>query len=247
MRRVLTRIARPCLILAALLLPACEDGSTDPSALLVAKETEAALQVALDLPTLPALVGRVLDREQPAPAEVGSALQQARALWLEAEGASAADARRLRESAYTLAVPALTAALSEDQLLAVQDSLRQWIRIASSVSGIGALAGIAGALDEARVLLDNAARAEPTDHAAAVAGTLRAADRLLETTPRAVAQRLIAEAETRLAARGTTGTEDGVQVDRADRLVRGAKEAFRDREYLLAIRRAFYAGQLLPE
>lgn len=247
MRRFCTRLATTAAVLAALAAGGCDDTATAPTALLLAEETEAALQMALELPTLPSLVDRALAPDSVQGDGARTGLEQARTLWLEAEAASgSADREALREAAYSLAAPHLARAIDADELLQLQDTLRRWIRVASSVSGVGSVMGIADALDDARVMLDAAGKAEPTDHRGAVEATLRAADRLMATTPRAVAIRLTTEAETRLAAEGTR--DDGLDassLERADRLVRGAREAVQQREYLLAIRRAYYAGQLL--
>ena len=222
---------------------ACDDGGTAPSALLVAEETQAALQVARELPTLPRLVSRAMTSDA---APETATLLQARSLWLEAEGVSAVeDARRLRDEAHALAAPELARVLTPSDLLAVQDSMRQWIRLASGVPGIGQVGGIGAALDEAALLLDLGARAEPADHVGAVELTLRAGDALLRTTPRAVASRLIAEAEASAAL--LPPEQDGERGDRVERLIRGAREAYRSADYLLAIRRAFYAGQLTSQ
>lgn len=235
--------------IAATLLPGCDDAATSPSALLVGGEAKAALQVAQRLPTLPSLATRAMV-ERAASGRSATTLLEARALWLDAEAASPAAAVRMRDEAYAMAVPELANAFGEADLRAVQDSLSQWIRIASNANGIGDISGIAWALDEASRLLEAAGRAEPLDHARAVELTLRASDRLASTTPRAVATQMTAEAERRWAELTSASPPvsfrlEGARRERADRLVRGAMASLAKGDYLLAIRRAYYAKQLL--
>jgi hypothetical protein len=70
--------------------------------------------------------------------------------------------------------------------------------------------------------------------------------RLASLTPRAVAIALIGDAERRLE-RGEGGGDEGARVtrERARHLLRGAAEAVEGEDYPRAIRRAYYASQLL--
>lgn len=69
--------------------------------------------------------------------------------------------------------------------------------------------------------------------------------RLALLTPRAVALALIGDAERRLETGGEG--EEGARIarERARHLLRGAAEALEGEDYPRAIRRAYYAGQLL--
>lgn len=244
----------PLLIVALgvlLVAAGCADAPTGPSAVLVTPEAEAALRVASSLPTLPHLTERYLE-EAPALDEEGrGALREARALWLEAESAEDPDAARaLRAAAYVRAAPALARALDAGELATIHDRLDRWMRLAQGALAEVSTPEIAAALVDGRTLLAEARAAEATgDRTAAVASTLAAADRLLETTPGAVAMRLIRSAEQELERRRAGGAERDeaheLSLSRAERLLRGAREAWEQEDYARAIRRAYYAGQLL--
>jgi len=253
------------LLLALLAIPAigCDDAPTAPDALVVAAETGHALRIAAQLPTLPRLVERVLAVDGASgdgaiaarTPDTRSDLQQARSLWIDAEATGPGrEGAALREAAYGLASPALAAALGPDALLAVRDTLARWVRLADAAFGELGLEGVSAAIAEGRARLDDArARLDEGDDVAAADAILRAADRLRETTPGAVAGRLIREGE-RALLRATPGAgsagspaADSLAIAhrRADRLLRKAREALADGDDVRAIRRAFYAGQLL--
>jgi hypothetical protein len=225
----------------------CADAPRDPVALLVAPEARAALEVGSALPALPELI----QRSSPAGAP-GTALAQAQALWaaagVEADRGKAAE---LRESAYALAAPELAARMDSAALAGTQARLERWIELASGALRQAELRDLSAAMTDARDLLA-AARAAGArgDRSTAIVQTLRASDRLAETTPRAVAARLAAEDEAALAGlRRLAGRPSGEEarrgLERIDRLVSGAREALAAGRYELAIRRAFYARQLL--
>jgi hypothetical protein len=237
-----------CAVVLFLGLAACRDTPVEPTALLVAAETEAALQVAADLPTLPTLVAAVA-RDGTLPAGLATALQQATHLWLEAEGAAdSAASAEFRTAAYALAVPALVAGLADAELARADSALDRWLRTADRILTGRTPLEIGQALRDGREHLDRAREATAGgERALAVEATLRAADRLLETTPRAVALRLIREAELELEVRRVAAGASGPDAStrRAERLVRGARQALAEEAFPLAIRRAYYAGQLL--
>lgn len=253
--RSIARSTLPTLAFSALLaLVGCGDALTEPEALLVAARTEAALQLSASLPTLPHLVGRALgpngsDRRSNAAATETTALSRARALWLEAAGTGdAGAAAALREAAYALAASELAVILDSAAVADMHRLLDRWIRSATTLLGGAHYPQIEAALEQGRTLLKRARAAEVEgDRAAAVAALLEAADRLAETTPEGVALRLIREAE-HLYGKRSTAKEDAphdLSLSRAGRLLRGAREALGQRDYILAIRRAYYAGQLL--
>lgn len=232
---------------AAALLTACADAPRDPVALLVAPEARAALEVGASLPGLPELVRRASPDGISAP-ELG----EAEALWREAEGTVDAElAAMLRDSAYALAAPRLAAALDSATLAGVQGRLERWITLASGVIRHAEFHDLAEALTDANAELTTARTAWARgDSAGAIVATLRASDRLAETTPQAVASRLSAQDEAVLArARQLAGKslspESHLRLERIDRLVRGARQALSAGHYEMAIRRAYYARQLL--
>ena len=87
--------------------------------------------------------------------------------------------------------------------------------------------------------------------AESLAQALQAADLLREVGPEAVSRMLLARAETQLEQLRARASGDdsarGVpeQVGRGQRLIRGAHEALEEGDYMRAIRRAFYACQVL--
>ncbi|HEX7050108.1 MAG TPA: hypothetical protein VF188_07915 [Longimicrobiales bacterium] len=255
--------SRPVVVLlfAAVCAAACDDALTGPPSALVAEEARAALRVAADLPTLPNLVERALRAGAGGSTATDSvALVHARALWLDAASApDSSDADALRRSAYALAAPALGAALDTAELAEVRDRLERWIGMATGIAAADQFPGIGDALTTGRVLVDRARAAVARgDRTAAAAALLEAADRLAATTPPAVALRLIRRAERAWRADGAVESGDAeageaaendgardIWRERAGRLLRGAREAFDAGDYERAIRRAFYAEQVL--
>ncbi len=235
-----------CLLALALLVPACADAPRDPVALLVAPEARAALEVGSTLPSLPELIRRNT------PGAPTGDLARAETLWREAAGAvDGVQAAELREAAYALAAPALAAAMDSTSLAGTQARLERWIALAGGALRHAEFRDLSTALHEASGDLAAARGAEARgDRVEEVAMTLRAADRLSETTPQAVAARLAAEDEAALGtlrqAGGAPSDEEARRrLERIDRLVRGAREALAAGRYEVAIRRAYYARQLL--
>lgn len=231
----------------------CADAPTGPAATLIASEAEAALLVASSLPTLPDLASQLLESDRIS-AEDASALEQARALWLEAaEVGEPAISTRMREEAYALAAPALARTYGEIELADVHDRLQRWIALAHGALGGDAASDIARTLDAGAALLDRARAAEARgERQEAFRVTLAAADLLLSTTPAAVAMRLIVDAEQVLEAAKSVDVEDDAaddgrarSISRAERLLRGARQAVSEGDHARAIRRAYYARQLL--
>jgi len=215
--------------------------------MLVAPEAKAALEVGATLPTVPELVQRVSGGDT-----LPTELARATTLWDEAstEG-DPIEAAQLREAAYALAAPSLAARMDSATLAGVQGRLDRWIGLADGALRQSEFRDLSTAVSDARDLLA-AARAAGArrDTVAAVTATLRASDRLTETTPQAVAARLAGEDELALRGlrrlAGRPAADDArIRLDRIDRLVRGAREALSKGDYELAIRRAYYARQLL--
>ena len=227
---------------------ACADAPRDPVALLVAPEAKAALEVGSSLPTL----GELARRNSPEGAATGD-LARAETLWREAAALPAGpQAEELRGQAYALAAAPLAAAMDSTALAGTQARLERWIELAGNVLRRAEFPDLAAALSDASSYLTSArALAARGQREAAVALTLRASDRLAETTPQAVAARLTAEDEVALASLRQLASQPSAAEDarrsfeRADRLVRGAREALTAGRYEVAIRRAYYARQLL--
>lgn len=192
-------------------LAACGDSPTGPAAALVTLDAEAALRIALELPTLPRLVDELATHAPEADSPEWDALHTARALWLdavelEAAGDPAADS--VRAVAFTLAAPALARTLEPRRIRQLDRMLDRWIGEAEIALGhagsadIAKLVGVGDRMDDARRLRRRAEHAiEQDDLAGAILALLGAADRLAATTPPAVARRLILRSERLLAER----------------------------------------------
>ncbi len=246
MHLLLRRLALLAAVPVAL-LAACADAPRDPVALLVAPEARAALEVGASLPGLPELVRRATPEGTVVPA-----LVEAEALWREAEASGdPALAEVLRDSSYVLAGPALAVGLDSATLGGVQARLERWIALAGGVVRHAEFHDLAEALNEAGTDLAAARAAHARgDSVGAVVATLRASDRLEQTTPQAVASRLSAEDEAAVAraqqlAGKVISADSRLRLERIDRLVRGARQALSAGHYEMAIRRAYYARQLL--
>src|SRR5690606_5965325 len=135
---------RILIVMAAVLAAsACRDARSEPLALVVAAETEAALRVAAELPALPQIVerARATGRLEPEDAEaVGSAYR----VWQEAESTrDPAAATELRYRSYALAAPVLVRSLGPAGLAEIEAGLRRWIELASTASDGISLPGLA--------------------------------------------------------------------------------------------------------
>lgn len=234
--------AVPVLLLGAW---ACGDAPTSPEALLVTPETQAALEVGESLPRLPDFLA--------AAGAPDTGLARAAALWKAADSLAdqGEDDEGMRRQAYETAVPGLAARLDTAALHGLERRLERWSSLAESAMRRADLPDIAARLGSGRALLVDARQAEADgDMTAAVQAALLASDRLAATTPRAVAARLTADGEALLSRleferAGRPGDAERRRLERADRLVRGAREALAAGDYQLAIRRAFYARELL--
>lgn len=217
---------------------ACDDGG--PDAALLAPETAPALAIDAALPTLPALANAALEAGV-TPAEEGI-LHAALRGWSHARSlGDVGVATDLRDHAFAAAAPILAERLDPSVIATYEARLGYWIRIAGmlalDVESIGIRVGEAGArLDEA-----NALRADGRGTEALVA-TLEAADLLRGAGPEAIAGELIADVRAGLP---PGGESDDPTVARAARLLRGAEAALQDGDYERALRRAYYARQLL--
>jgi len=238
--RTLTVVA----VLGGLAVAGCRDAPTEPAALVVAAETEAALRVAASLPTLPQLVERARSAGKLEAGEA-EAVAEAYALWAQADStANPRAAVALRRRSYALAAPVLARSLGPAGLAEVEAGLRQWIELASTALDGVSVPGVADALNTARSLVARAGRADDPVRVAEL--LLEAGDRLRETTPAAVARRLIRQVERALTTReGPADRAGEVARRRAERLLRGARQALAEGDPVLAIRRAYYARQLL--
>lgn len=224
------------LVLAA---GACSDASSDPTAVLMAEETRAALHLAGELPSLPDLVSRhgVEDRQ---------ALEGVDR-WVESWAAPASEQAELRNRAHALAAPALARAITEP---ALTDFLREVDRAVAAAEELDAERPlpepVASRIQGARRLVDDAYRArERPDRARAIRRGLSAGDRLRSLAPERVAVTLLERAEEALRRNRGLDAYTPQELRRADRLIRTARQALESGDLPRAVRRAFYACQVL--
>ena len=233
---------RPRLVATAIALAplaGCHDASSDPFAVVLTEETRSALAADANLPSLDRMI-----------AEAGAEERLAAALerWSLSWDLPVDEGRRLRSAVRTEAVGPLAETLGPTA-------------VAGSVQAVGATLEAAAALD-ARSLTDDIARSlgEAKGHhtlaaAALAAGShrealenaLAASDLIREVGPESVTRLLLARAESRLEAMVAEGAEApaGIDVERGERLIRGAHLALAEGDWVRAVQRAFYACQVL--
>ncbi len=237
------RLCAAAVALVAIAATACTD-AVGPASVLTTTETAPALNVETSLPTLPALVSAALEAGAAgtaASAREPDRLMDALAVWTSAPFAGTGmEAERQR--ARHIAAPDLAAILGAERVDDLTRRLGFWVEVGSrSLAADGTLGA---ALSHARTRLVEARLSRNAgDLAGALEATMAAADALHVATPQGVAERLVGRARVLLGQR--RDEVDDASVRRADRLLRNAEEALADGDYPLAIRRAFYAGQLL--
>lgn len=228
------RTACVCLFVT-LAVSACHDADDDPTALLVAEETRAALLVDERLPSFPELVGE---------AAAEGSLSRAMDLWLESWSETGPEASRLREVAYHDGSSILARTLGRDAVVAAHGQLGDVLVATARLSEETLPADLEGRLGTAADLHASAARLLDEDRdAEALIHVMRGSDALRTVGPRGVAEMLIGRADRRLEL--VRETADEVDVARADRLLRGARTAIENEDWSRAVRRAYYACQVL--
>jgi hypothetical protein len=234
---------RPKLLAAALVagvLAGCHDASSDPLAVLLTEETRSVLAADANLPSLSRLVS-----EAPGDDRVAGAVERWSLSWdLDVEEGRALRSRANTEAASPLAESLGSAAVARS-VRAVGETLE-----ATAALETGALTeAIAGNLLEAKAHHDRAVAALTAGaDAEALEGALHASDLIREVGPESVSRMLLARAESQLEAALAAGQgPPGGQVDlqRGQRLIRGAQLALEEGDYVRAIQRAFYACQVL--
>jgi hypothetical protein len=221
--------------LCAVALFGCDDSGSDPMATLVAAETHGALAMAEDLPSLPELTRRV-----DAPNVTASAELWTRS-WDEGD-----EGDRMRQEAYMATVPPLAATLGPTGIRGVLDPVLATLAAARTmdeaelpgfvIDGIAASGGLAA---EAEAALDRG------DLGRALLLAFEAADGLRKLGPEEVARDLLIRAEEAIGRDGEDGSYSELELERSRHLLLSAAEAMGRNDYLRAIRRAFYACQLL--
>ena len=218
-------------------LSSCADAESHPLALAVASETHGAVLLGEDLPTVPNLISTETDGyDEIAISEVWWDS------WLLEEGQGAAARQRL----YPLAARLLATDLSPS---GIEDLLG---RVESNIAAVNSVAvfldpgTIGPALLQARQLHGQAADALAWGEAvAALEKILEASDALWSLSPQRVAIGLLEEASVAFGRNNVSASYSEEELIRIRRLIYGATEALENEDYPGAIRRAYYACQLL--
>lgn len=235
----LPRALRPGLVALLLALPAagCDDAAEEPTALLLAGETHSALEVDVALPSLPELVGRA-----GAQGELSGAMD----LWLSSWDAPPDEARELRNRAYERGADRVAELLGPDGVAAELDRLGEAVEATRELGDAGVPDDVRRRVADATALHHRAGDLlERGRTGEALEAVLRGADALRSVGPESVARTLIRRATERMATLEADGEVDEVDMVRAGRLLRGARYALEDRHWSRAIRRAYYACQIV--
>ena len=228
-----------CLFTA--LLAACQDSSTDPLALILSDDTWSALAADGHLPSVEALVAQ---------SGLQGPLTESAARWSSSWELPLDAGREVRSAAYEQVSDPLADALGAEVVAGHVAALGEVLAAATALSFEQASSGLAVSFDaatqrhqEAVAALAGGQRGDALRH------TLQGSDLLREVGPEGVARMLLARAEGELERLGTQGTpasdDASAQVERGERLIRGAHQALAEGDYLRAIQRAFYACQVL--
>jgi len=203
----------------------------------VAPETGGALLVGDGLPAFPRLLAE-LGLEREAAAEVEA--------WWDSWETAPGEGSRIRDQVYPLATRVLypELGLAGTQDLVGRNALN--IRAVASLTSMISSGAISDALSRAEQANGEARRllaegeGEP-----ALSLALRASDALWSVSPRQVATDLLSRASEALGRKQGVGAYSEEELTRIRRLMHGASEALDAGDYPGAIRRAYYACQLL--
>lgn len=156
------------------------------------------------------------------------------------------EARRLRAAAYPLLAKGLVGGLSVDGMAIETAALGEGVRRAEVLNLVGLPPHVALGLAEARARQQDAEQALQQGRTEALLEALvRGGDALREVGPEAVARDLVFEAESRLGRITADDPYSKQDLERLRRLIVGGRQALDDRDWVLAIRRAYYAVGVL--
>lgn len=216
-------------------MAACRDASVDPLAAIVASETRSTLALRPELPALPDLATR---------AGIDGSAAGAVELWNTSWQDDGSEALELRAEAYRRIAPELGKVLGREEARRVVADLGVALDAVGTLDPDSLGPGLQVEVDRARALHRQAEGSLAADDLTGTfALTLEASDALRSVAPPAVARSLLARA--RRALDEPDGPVDAMEQERALRLVEGAERALADEDWSLAVRRAFYACQLL--
>ncbi len=224
-------------VLSTLSVSACLDAEEGPLAIYVAPETQGAVDLGEELSTVPRLLA---DYELALEAAVEAEAWQDSWRMEDSLGA------KLRGTVHSSVVQLLLPIMGVG---GVEDVLAKNAMSIEAAGGLGAmvrstriataLVGAEGFHAEAQVALREGRVSE------AFAFALQTSDALWRVTPQQVARDLMGKAESALGRNGADGTYSEEELIRIRRLMFGASESLKEGDYPGAIRRAYYACQLL--
>jgi len=226
-------------VVAASLSAAGCDSPTDLLPGVVAPETQPALALGV---TLPDPSGWAANAPTPEPGPRHAPL----ATWTSSWDLPLDEGREVREGTYA----ALVASLSRDRIDAVAAddlaTLRQALGRARSLPTAALPSTVRSGLARAESEADAArAAGDRGDLQSSLVHVLRASDALREIGPEAVARTLVDDVEGQLRRIQPSGAYSPEDTERLRRLAEGGRQALEDGNWVLAIRRAFYARALL--
>ena len=209
---------------------------------LMAQETRAALELGGDLPTLALLWVESGGRPEEAPV----------LRWEDSWELPTLEGRALRVDVYAETAPDLYTRLGTGELESLLVDMDSTLARIEQLSAVGIPERVSRRLDSAREMLTMASiHAEEGRGASSLVAALQASDYLLEVTPPHVAAQLLTSAEAGVRRISSDDSYSEEIVERAVRLVAGAREAIHVGDYARAIRASYYAcllmGVELPE
>ena len=223
-------------VAGTLALSACQDVQNNPLALAVASETHGAVLFAEQLPSVPQLLA------EHGMAVEGSAEADA---WWESWRLGGDEGAHLRSLVYPSAIQRLYPVLGESGVGEFLQGNDERLAAAGNAGSVLASDGIRLALDRSLGLHGEAWAALSTGRGEEALLALRSVDALWEVTPERVALDLVERADEALRRNDRSVSYSHQELTRIRRLMNGAREALGEGDYPLAIRRAYYACQLL--
>ncbi|HSG09411.1 MAG TPA: hypothetical protein VLA36_13705 [Longimicrobiales bacterium] len=219
-------------------LAACRDAPTDPMVGLVAAEAGGALAMGVVLPDPSAWAAPGRDAEADRAVEA----------WQRSWDLPLTEARQVRASAYPSLVRGAAAVVTPEVLTQETAALGEGVRRAVALDVTLLPSYVAAGLVEASAQHAEAvAAAARGDIEALLAALIRGGDALREVGPEAVARDLVAQAEAALGRVSPDDPYSDQDLERLRRLIQGGRQAVDDGDWVLAIRRAYYAKGLMTE
>ena len=224
-------------VLFTLPLSSCVDAESHPLALAVASETRGAVLLRDDLPTVPKLISSGSGGHD------GVAISEA---WWDSWHLEAARCAHARQALYPLAAHLLAPDLPPSEIEELLSRVDANIAAVKSVAVLLDPGTIGPALIRAAQLHEEAADALGWgDAPLALELILEASDLLWSLSPQRVAIGLVQEASEAFGRNAGSASYSEEESIRIRRLVYGANQALEEGDYPGAIRRAYYACQLL--